>query len=663
VSTPGRSTDPLTLEQAHQLALDHHRAGRLAEAEALYRQILAQDPDQPHALHLLGVLAGQVGQTDAAIDLIGRAIAVAPAIPEFHSSLGRVLWGNGRLTEAIAALGRVAALRPDDAAAHHDLGVTLNEVGRLAEAISAFGRAIALQPDMAGAHANLGNAFKSQGRLDEAIAAYNHATALRPEVAEIHSNLGLALWQGGRLDEAVVALNRALALRPELAEAYGNLGNVYRDQGRHDEALACFRKAVELDPECALTASSLLVTLHYHPDHDAEALLSEHRAWARRFAVPLAAQIRPHDNDRTPDRRLKVGFLSPDLRAHPVGRSLLPWFTARDRGQIEIVCYSDVQRGDDITCRLQALADRWHSTAGLGDAHLAEQIRTDRIDILVDPTLHTAHNRMLVFARKPAPIQLTMLGPPTTTGLETMDYRLTDPFLDPPGATDDDYTERSIRLPHCFWSYLPPDENEAPPVGELPARENGFVTFGCLNQFAKVTGPALELWIRILKAVPTARLLIQAHPGGYLDPVRARFEREGITGDRLVFAANLPRHQYFQRYGTLDLSLDPFPYNGHTSTLDSLWMGVPVITLAGRTGMGRGGVSLLSNAGLPEFIARRPEEYVDLAVRWAGDLTALAALRATLRERMLASPMLDGPQFAADVQAIFRQVWIEWCGR
>jgi predicted O-linked N-acetylglucosamine transferase (SPINDLY family) len=650
-------------EQALQLALDQHRAGRLAEAEALYRQILAVDPDQPHALHLLGVLASQVGQPGAAIELIGRAIAVAPAMSEFHGNLGRVLWRNGRPAEAIEALGRVAALRPEDAAAHHDLGIALYQVGRLDEAISAFGRAIALQPDMVGAHANLGNALKAQGRLDEAIAAYNHAIALRPVVAELHSNLGLAFWQGGRLDEAVIAFNRAIALRPELAEAHGNLGNVYRDQGRHDEALSCFRKAIDLDPECVLTASNLLVTLHYHPDHDAQALLNAHHAWARRFAGPLAAQIRPHDNDRTPDRRLKVGLISPDLRAHPVGRSLLPWFAARDRGQIEIVCYSDVRCADAITRQLQALADRWHQTAGLSDAHLAEQIRSDRIDILVDPTLHTADNRMLVFARKPAPIQLTMLGPPTTTGLDTMDYRLTDPFLDPPGATEDDYTERSIRLPHCFWSYLPPDENEAPPVGALPARENGFVTFGCLNQFAKVSAPALELWIRILQVVPTARLLIQAHPGGYLDPVRTCLERGGITGDRVIFAANLPRHQYFQRYSMLDLSLDPFPYGGHTSTLDSLWMGVPVITLAGRTAMGRGCVSLLSNAGLPEFIARTPEEYVDLAVRWAGDLTALAALRATLRERLLASPMLDGRRFAADVEAIFRQVWAAWCCR
>ena len=368
--------------------------------------------------------------------------------------------------------------------------------------------------------------------------------------------------------------------------------------------------------------------MNYHPGYDAPAILAEHRRWARQFAEPLAAEIRPHTNDRSPGRRLSVGFVSPDLHDHPVGRLLLPLFAHHERRQAELVGYSDVRVADGVTGQLKALADRWHETTGLSDPHLADRIRSDRIDILVDLALHTANNRMLVFARKPAPVQVTMIGMPATTGLATIDYRLTDPYLDPPGAGDGNYSEQSIRLPHCFWHHDPPEDDVAPAVAELPALRNGFVTFGCLNQFVKVSRPALELWLNILQSLPQSRLRIQSQPGRHLEAVRRLFQDGGIARDRVEFAAKVPRPQYFRRYHDLDVSLDPFPYNGHTSTLDSLWMGVPVITLAGRTAVGRGGVSVLSNLGLPELIAQTPQQYVELAVQWASDQPALAALRA-----------------------------------
>jgi protein O-GlcNAc transferase len=298
---------------------------------------------------------------------------------------------------------------------------------------------------------------------------------------------------------------------------------------------------------------------------------------------------------------------------------------------------------------------------GLSDSQVADKIRHDAIDILVDLALHTAHNRMLVFARKPAPVQVSMIGMPSTTGLTTMDYRLTDPYLDPPGQNDADYTEQSIRLPHCFWIFPPPDDS--PPVTPLPAEHNGFVTFGCLNQFAKVSPPALSLWVKILQALPDARLVIQAEPGSHRDTVHARFAHGGIAAHRVAFVAKAPHRTYFERFQNLDLGLDPFPYNGHTSTLDALWMGVPVITLAGRTGVGRGGVSALSNLGLSELIADTPQQYVETAVLLAKDLARLAELRAQLRQRMQASPLTDGKQYAADVEAAFRGMWKEWCGR
>jgi predicted O-linked N-acetylglucosamine transferase (SPINDLY family) len=493
-----------------------------------------------------------------------------------------------------------------------------------------------------------------------AIAALGRAVALDPNLAEPHNNLGNALKESGRLDEAIAAFGRAIALGPHLAEPHHNLGGVFREQGRLDDALACFRTAVALRPDEKAAASSLLYTLHSHPDYDAQALLAEHRRWAGRHAAPLAAEIRPHANDRTPGRALRIGYASPDFRAHPVGHMLLGLFAHHDHAQFQVIAYSDVRRPDALTHELKPLADTWHDTAGLGDAQLADCIRADRIDILVDLALHTAGNRMLVFARKPAPVQVTMLGLPATTGLATIDYRLTDPYLDPPGITDADYIEQSIRLPHCFWLFPPP--HEAPPVGALPALSNGFVTFGCLNQHIKVTRPALELWIQILQALPASRLVLQSLPGTHLDAIRARFAAEGIAGARLDFVPRAGRIAYFCRYLEFDLALDPFPYNGHTSTLDALWMGVPVITLAGRTAVGRGGASILSNAGLTEFITRTPEQYVATAVAWGTDLPRLAQLRAELRQRVRTSPLIDGRQYAADVEAAFRRMWTTWCG-
>jgi predicted O-linked N-acetylglucosamine transferase (SPINDLY family) len=684
-----------TIDQAMQIALAHHRAGRLADAEALYRRVLEHAPEYPDALHLLGVLAGQAGHVDAAIDLIARAIAVAPDVAEYHNNLGKSRRRAGRLDEAVASLRHAIALNPGLADAHNSLGTALRDQGRLDEAIAAYGHAIGLRPDLAEAHSNLGVALREAGRPAQAIAALRRAIELRPDLAEAHNNLGIALFEAERRDEAIAAYGRAIELRPDHAEAYGNLaivlhevgrldealaayghalalrpdlagtqlnpGPVLKDQGRLDEALAWYRKAAEAKPDDARAGSDLLLFLHFLPEYDAPAILEEHRRWAQRHAAPLSAQARPHDNDRSPDRRLRVGYVSTDFREHPVGRVLLPLLANHDRRQFEVVCYSDARVADALTDTFRSLADRWCPSTQLDDQGLADQIRDDRIDILVDLGVHTAGNRMLVFARKPAPVQVSMLGNPTTTGLDTVDYRLTDPYFDPPGQHDDDYAERSIRLPHCIWCYLPPEEDL--PVAPLPAFEKGFVTFGSLNQFAKASPPALTAWREILRRVPGSRLALKAHPGSHREAVCALFRDGGVDPDRVEFIGSGPRLEYFRRYDRLDLGLDPFPYNGHTSTLDAIWMGVPVVTLAGRTAVGRGGVSVLSNLGLPELIARTPEEYVEIAARRAEDRPALAALRAGLRQRMRDSPLMDAAGYAAAVEAAYRAMWQAWCGR
>ena len=647
--------------QAHSnLGVALHEAGRLEEASAALERAIALAPELAEAHGNLGNVVKDLGRTEDAIAAYRRAVTLKPEDAVAHANLGVALYDAGRPDEAIAAYHRAIALRPDDFESHTNLGVALHATGQTDLALAACRRAIAIEGDDAAAYCNLAVALRGAGRRDEAIAALERAIALDPGLVAAHTNLGDALHESGQLDLAVATLERALALRPDDADAGNNLGHVFRDQGRLDLALDSFRRAVAVKPGFAKVASNLLFALHSHPDYDAQAILAEHRQWALRYADPLAPLIGPHPNDRTPGRRLRVGYVSPDFRAHAVGQLLLPLFANHDRRQVEIVCYSDVRVSDALTARLQPLADLWHSTVGLGDAQVAELIRADRIDILVDLALHTAGNRMLVFARKPAPVQVSMLAMPATSGLTTIDYRLTDPYLDPPGAHDADYTEQSIRLPHCFWIFQPPEE--LIDVGTLPASRNGFVTFGSLNQLAKVTRPALELWVKILQALPGARLVLQSPPGSHLDGVRALFEQGGIAADRLEFVPRAPRLEYLRRFQNLDLGLDPFPYNGHTSMLDALWMGVPVVTLAGRTCVGRGGVSILSNLGLPELIARTPEQYVDIAVGLAKYMDRLSSMRGGLRQKMAASPLCDGKQYAASVEAAFRQMWQTWCG-
>ena len=360
-----------------------------------------------------------------------------------------------------------------------------------------------------------------------------------------------------------------------------------------------------------------MFTLHFDPDYDAQAILEAHRHWARLLAEPLAAirRLGLPDNDRAPGRRLRIGFVSPDFRDHPVGRLLLPLYTDHDRRQTEFIAYSDVRVADPVTAKLKALAGQWYYVAGLSTRSWPNgSAPTGSTSSSIWPCTPRA---IACWCRSQAsPVQV-MIGLPATTGLETMDARLTDPYLDPPGLSDGDYSERSVRLPHCFWCYQPGDD--APAVETLPALTNGFVTFGCLNQFAKVSRPSLLAWVKILQSLPGSRLVIHAPLGSHRDAVHRLFQDGGIVPDRVEFVARETRLAYLRRYQDLDLCLDPFPYNGGISTLDSLWMGVPVITLTGRTAVGRAGASILSNLGLPELIAETPEQYVAIAVELAAD--------------------------------------------
>jgi predicted O-linked N-acetylglucosamine transferase (SPINDLY family) len=713
----------LTIQQAFDLALQHHQAGRLADAEKLYRQILAHRPSHAGAMHYLGLLAHQAGQFDMAVDLIRRSLGLSPEwaeahnhlgsalkdsgqieeaiasyrkaialrrdFPEAHNNLGVALASLGRLDEAIAAYRQVIAMKPNLPEAHDNLGLALRDTGQLDEAIAAHRRAIALRPNFAQAQNNLGNALKDKGLLDEAIAAYRQATdahynlgialqekgqldaaiaafrqaiALKPNSFEAHTNLGNALREKGQLDDAIAAYRRAIAINPKFSQTQSNLGMALKDQAKLDEAIAAYREAMSLDPDNAATDSNFVYALHFHPRWSAKEIAREHRRWNRRHAEPLRQSVQSPSLDRDPERRLKIGYVSPDFSGHVVGRNLIPLFGHHDHQQFEITCYSQVARPDELTRGFQQTADLWRDIAKLSDDQLTQQIRADRIDILVDLTLHMAHNRLLVFARKPAPLQVSFAGYPASTGLSAIDYRLSDPYLDPPEVDESIYSEKTIRLPDSFWCYDPLECRDIP-VNPLPATSAGHITFGCLNNFCKINSAVLALWAHVLRRVEKSRLLLLSQEGSHRQDTLDFLQAQGIARERIEFSPHQPRRKYLELYHRIDIGLDTFPYNGHTTSLDSLWMGVPVITLAGHTPVARAGWCQLSNLKLTELAAQTPEQFASIAFELASDLPRLQQLRQSLRQRIEKSPLMDAPRFARNIESAYRHIWRELVNR
>jgi len=581
----------MTVPQALELAVQHHQAGRLGEAEALYRQILAVQPGHVDALQMLGCIAHQAGRYDRAVELIGRAIALYPEYPAAHS--------------------------------------------------------------------NLGEAYRAMGRLEEAVASYRRALQIKPDYPVCHYNLGNVLKDQGHLDEAIAEYRCALRLQSNLWEACNNLGNALKDQGEIAEAIAAYRRAHELNPGHAEVNSNIVFTLHFLPGQNGEAIAHEQKCWNERFGASASRAARRHDNDRNPERRLRIGYVSPDFRKHAVGWNLMPLFERHDRGNFEIVCYSGVIRPDEVTAELQKRAQHWRGTVGVSDEALAEMIRQDGVDILVDLSLHTNGNRLPVFAWQPAPVQVSFAGYPESTGVESIKYRISDRYLEGGTVRGANASEEQVCLIDSFWCYDPGGVEVK--VNALPAKENGRVTFGSLNNFCKINEPLLKLWARVLAEVRDAHLVFLCGFGQHRQRTCAVLEQEGVAPERVEFAEPGSRRAYLELYHRLDVVLDPFPYNGHMTSLDALWMGVPVVSLAGQTPLARGGLSILTNLGLPELVAESEEEYVAIAARLASDLPRLAELRQTLRARMEASVLMDAERFARGIEGAYRAMWRQWC--
>ena len=551
---------------------------------------------------------------------------------------------------------------PNCAEAHHQLGNLLKSQGRYLAAVASLQEAARLAPNEAAIHLNLGVACLELPALDEAIACFQRALRLEPGRPEAHNILGHALLAAGRCTEAIAALDSALRLRPGYAAAHDNLGRAYKAQGRTAEAIIQHRAALAIKPD-PNTHSNLLYSLNLLEGLSPAAVYLEHRQWAERHAGAASARAAFPEWDFSPGRRLRIGFVSPDFVHHAVSYFFAPVLAHLDRGQFETFCYSNALVPDEVTERFRGQAEHWRDIARLGDAAAAELIRGDRIDVLFDLAGHTARHRLLVFAARPAPVQVTWLGYPNTTGLAEVDYRLTDAVCDPAARSEAWHSETLVRLPGGFSCYSPPAD--APPVGPLPAAAAGHLTFGSCNNFAKVTPAMIGWWAAVLGDHPGSRLLLKSR--GLADAataqrVREGFARAGVTGDRLSLdGQDRSVHDHLRLYHRIDVALDTFPYNGTTTTCEALWMGVPVVTRAGETHAARVSASFLTQVGCPEWIAESAEGYRAICRRLGADLPRLAAIRAGLRERFRRSPLADGPGFVRRLETAVRSLWARRC--
>jgi protein O-GlcNAc transferase len=629
-------------------------------ALAAITHLLEVSPDWPDARFLLGCAFAAVGQPDQAAVEFRAARATKPDDIRVLNNLGNVLVSAGNPQEALDPLRRALALQPGNPDAAYNLGAALLELGDYSASIAAFNQALARQPNDASAHAKIAQALQACGQWVPAEAHCHAALRQTPADPQTLSAVGFVLGALGRLDQSITILRQAQQRWPNSAIVLRNLANALKETGQIGQCIALLRRAVELKPPDALAFSSLAYNIYFDPAADSQTILQENLRWNSAFGPAISPHPEPHANDPDPHRRLRIGYVSADFRLHVIGQNILPIFREHDHARFEIVAYSNVTPPDPLTQKFRGHADLWRDVASLSDAHLAQKIREDRIDVLVDLSMHLSCNRPRVFALRSAPVQVAFAAYPGTTGIKNIDYRLTDPYLDPPGEHDADYSERSIRLPKTFWCYQPPDEL-TPPTNDLPAASSGYITFGCLNNFAKVSDSSLDLWAKVLAAVPSARFKLLAPDCSCRQRIVDRLAAHGVDQSRIDFLPRRPPAHYVRYYHAIDIALDTLPYNGHTTSLDAMWMGVPLITHVGSTVVGRAGLSQLTNLNLTELIAHTPDQFVQVAVDLASDIPRLTQLRPALRDRIIHSPLHDAKSFTRGIEDAYCWMWHTWC--
>jgi predicted O-linked N-acetylglucosamine transferase (SPINDLY family) len=676
-------------------ALAHHRAGRLDHAEAIYRKLIQKAPEHAQALFLLGAICLASQRWEEALSFAQRAVSLEPDNAHFLCNLGEALRRLGKTEAAVTVLLRAVTLRPELAEASFNLAMAFEDLGQTEAALTCLVRAADVAPERFEIHYRLGQALVKVGELARAVPHFQVALALNPESLEVLLDLSAALRGLKRSDGAVAMAHRAVALRassalahcelartlstherakdltqaishcreairldPKLTDAHFGLACALVDVGALGEGLEHFRTVVKLDPKHRIAESNIAYLSVFDPESSPAAALEAAQRWCKKHAAPFETRLLNHGNERTPSRRVRVGYVG-IFQDHAQAFFLAPLFAHHDLAEFELYGYAINERQDATTERLRERFSQFRDVSALADQELAALIRSDEIDVLIDFNMHMSNTRLRAFAEKPAPVQMCWLAYPGTTGLAAMDYRISDGSMDPEGASHALYSERSLCLPDAFWCYDP--LSDGPAVSAPPALQNGYITFGCLNAFWKTNPYVFGLWSQVLQAVPGSRfVLLTPGPEAERRALEA-FAKHGIEAARIHCVSRRARTEYLAGHAALDIALDTLPYSGHTTTLDALWMGVPVVTLVGKTAAGRAGLSVMRCVGLPELATETESQFVARAQQLSADLPALAALRQKLRGQLRSSVAMDGARFAKSFETALRGAWQEWC--
>ena len=646
------------------LGLSLKSLSRDNEAIQAFRKALELNPESYETIHNMANLLDKMGQTEEANiyyqKIYDIALAREPSA-ENYSVLGIACGALGDWEKALEYQKKVVALEPKNVKAWGNLANAYRHLNMPIEAEKLYHHAIVLEPTYAEAYFNLGCFYHERMLFEDAAAFFLKTTELNPRFNSAFINLGLVYSGLDKSGLALESIQKAIALDSEDAQAHAALGDVIKSRGRIAEAIQHYKKAILLKPDYPLAHSNYIFTMHYDTSITSQEIYEETIEWGDRHANSIPKLI--HSNNPDPARRLRIGYVSGDLRHHAVVQYLEPVLQSHDKSQVEIFCYANQARGDDVTTRLKSYADHWRDIFRLSDKAAADLIQKDKIDILIDLSGHTSGNRLQVFARKPAPIQATWIGYFNTTGVKAIDYIITDRFLLPP-EEEHLYVEKPLRLTHHCVALGA--HNLPITVNELPALTNGYVTFGCFNALSKLVPVVLNLWAEILKKIPTSRLYLKNGSFGD-EAIREQYKKKfadlGVPRERLIFVGPSSMADYLAEYNKVDFALDPFPYNGATTTLDGLWMGIPPVTLKGDRLAAHMGESWLTAVGLEDFIARNQEEYIEKTVAFANDLPRLALIRRKLRPTLTSIPLTDPMLITRDLEAALRYIWKQWCQR
>lgn len=685
-----------SITQPLQQALQHYQQGRLPDAAHLYQQVLKQDNKNADELNLLGITLAQLKQIEQAEQFIKKAIKINKKVANYHYNLGIILENQTKYSEAIACFQQAIRLEPNNSQIHLNLGNIFNKQEKYDEAILCYQRVVQLNPNYPEVYNNLGTLLFKQNKIEQALNYYNKALSLKNDFVDVYNNLGMLFEEQNRFQDALIHYQRAIELNPDLAETYTNIAHLlYHDNqyftainylhhslklkshsittynllaevlciiGSVSESLEYIRKSLLLKTNQPKIHNNLIFVLNSSIEQNRATLFAELQRFNEQHAKPLVIHIKSHNNLPNPNKKLKIGYVSSDFRRHSVAYFAESILKNHDHTQFEVFCYHNHETSDDFTRRFQSYADHWCDCNSLSDEELAEQIRQDGIDILIDLNGHTAGNRLLVFARKPAPIQATYVGFPNSTGLTTIDYHITDSYFDPIGIGEQYHSEQLLRMSNSYHCYTP--NEDSPEFVELPAINNGYVTFCSFNKFEKISPVNIKLWIQLLKMIPTAKFMVKNHALENLElqeKFLQSFTQQGIEAHRLILGSEPNTLATLHAYNQADITLDTYPYNGCTTTCQSLWMGVPVVSLVGETHVARAGLSLLTAADFPEFIAYNEQQYIDIAVNLANNVERLQHIRQTMREKLRTSPLMDHQGFTEELENHYHQIWQRWC--